>query len=223
MILIANGCSHTYGMELPEDQRLDNCFAGLIAKELGMEFVNLAIPGASNDRIFRTSVEYIVDHKEESFWLIGWTERSRHEWYFAPYQEHIGLAHWSMFDERPTQMFRATVQMILHEAYYTKGWYSDNQSDWLKWSTHIHNLQAVFKLRNIPFFMFDTLDSRDTDGFLSIECPEYPSLSADLWGNYFYGEHNRSNICENGHPNKAGHRLWADILMAHIRKVHLQL
>ena len=62
MILIANGCSHTAGAEI-ENSMQGECYEKAWPKKLGdslgYKSINLAISGASDDRVSRTTIEYI--------------------------------------------------------------------------------------------------------------------------------------------------------------------
>ncbi len=52
MKLYFNGCSHTYGDDLTD---FNKAWPGLIAKQIGCNFVNDAVSGGTNDRIvYRT-------------------------------------------------------------------------------------------------------------------------------------------------------------------------
>jgi hypothetical protein len=59
-VLYANGCSHTAGTKLAMENRFDLTWPNLLAKNLDFNLINDSTPGASNDRIFRTTIEYIL-------------------------------------------------------------------------------------------------------------------------------------------------------------------
>jgi hypothetical protein len=59
-VLYVNGCSHTRGTELAMEGRLDLTWPNLLAKHLEFNLINDSTLGASNDRIFRTTIEYIL-------------------------------------------------------------------------------------------------------------------------------------------------------------------
>lgn len=78
-----NGDSHTYGSygNTPQD-RVDNPFPRQIADTLNLEYTNIALPGGSNQRIIRTTIEELPFLKpKEDFILIGWTSWERTEWF----------------------------------------------------------------------------------------------------------------------------------------------
>jgi len=93
-ILYVNGCSHACGAEIEGDAigwkteyNLKWCFAGQIARRYNLEYVNDALPGGSNDRIFRTTISWILKFIEdggnvkELFCIIEWTSNKRFEFY----------------------------------------------------------------------------------------------------------------------------------------------
>ena len=91
MILIANGCSHTAGaeMEAPlQGECYEKAWPKKLADSLGYKPVNLAISGASDDRVVRTTIEYIGKLKKSPnynpskfFVVISWPGLHRTELY----------------------------------------------------------------------------------------------------------------------------------------------
>jgi len=80
--LITNGCSFTQGATLQNS--ISSRFGKLIADKLGLSETNLAEPGGSNDRIFRTSFNWVNLNKDkckDSLMIIGLTESYREEVY----------------------------------------------------------------------------------------------------------------------------------------------
>lgn len=78
--LWANGDSHTAGTYCDP---VDNPFAKQLADQFNLTYTNLAMPGGSNQRIIRTTVENLptLDPKD-TFLLIGWSTCDRTEWYW---------------------------------------------------------------------------------------------------------------------------------------------
>ena len=66
--ILINGCSHTAGSEIEGsgigegNYNRDNCFGAQLARKLGVVYTNLALPGASNDYINRTTSMWMLDH-----------------------------------------------------------------------------------------------------------------------------------------------------------------
>ena len=77
--LISIGCSHMYGSEIRGEgsftKTSELTFAGVVAKQLGIEHEDLSTPGGSNTHIRETALEHLVKNKtpEKTLYLIGWT------------------------------------------------------------------------------------------------------------------------------------------------------
>jgi hypothetical protein len=79
--LWVNGDSHTAGSYSPNN--VSDPFAKQIAQRLDLEYVNLALPGGSNQRIIRTTVDALSElDPTETVLLIGWSSWERTEWYW---------------------------------------------------------------------------------------------------------------------------------------------
>ena len=91
MILLANGCSHTAGMEIEyADQYTcyEKAWPAFVAKKLKLQPVNLATPGQSNDAIVRKTTDWLLEN-------VILTQR------FQPSQIKI-ITMWSGFDRSET-------------------------------------------------------------------------------------------------------------------------
>ena len=79
--LWVNGDSHTAGSYSPHN--VENPFAKQLANQFNLEYTNISLPGGSNQRIIRTTVEALPDlNPAETFILIGWSSWERTEWYW---------------------------------------------------------------------------------------------------------------------------------------------
>ena len=83
MLIYFNGDSNTEGTEL--DNPSEQGFAGKLAKKFNAQHINQAFAGASNDKIFRTTEEYLQECKTKNQFpdliIIGWTEWIREDWF----------------------------------------------------------------------------------------------------------------------------------------------
>ena len=89
MLLLANGCSHTAGAEI-EYELQGTCYEKAYAKHtaelLGWDYENIANSGASQERIIRTTIDWIgknykIYKNKEIFVVIMWSGPSRIEFY----------------------------------------------------------------------------------------------------------------------------------------------
>jgi hypothetical protein len=79
--LWVNGDSHTAGSYSPCN--VEQPFAKQLAQALDLEYTNIALPGGSNNRIIRTTIESLPKlNPQETFILIGWSSWERTEWYW---------------------------------------------------------------------------------------------------------------------------------------------
>jgi hypothetical protein len=89
--LVVNGCSFTYcqGLRYP----LLEGWPKLLAEKLDVPLINLAKPGTGNDRIVRTTVEYIYKNPlPNPLYLIAFSHSSRREEYHgAPFNDYQQL------------------------------------------------------------------------------------------------------------------------------------
>jgi len=95
--LVAIGCSHTYGTMLDGIQssslfNLQNNYAALLAKKNNFKYMNLSLPGGSNEYIHRTCIDWFTRIKkknEDYLVLIGWTSPFRMELRYPEESEYI--------------------------------------------------------------------------------------------------------------------------------------
>ena len=80
--LYVNGDSWAYGSGLVEGNRLEKCWAGCLAKDLGLELILNAERGGSNHRILRTTVQdlqQLINEGKRPLVILGWTFPHRYE------------------------------------------------------------------------------------------------------------------------------------------------
>jgi hypothetical protein len=77
MMLYVNGDSHSHGVGVAIHER----FSNIVAHEFNQDTINDAKVGASNQRILRTTQQYLETHRP-SLVLIGWSTWEREEWYY---------------------------------------------------------------------------------------------------------------------------------------------
>ena len=83
MKIFFNGDSHTCGSELKDP--LINCYSYRLAQLLNAEVIgNPSVGGAGNDRILRTTEEFLHECKGNypDLIVIGWSECYRFDWYY---------------------------------------------------------------------------------------------------------------------------------------------
>lgn len=91
--LVVNGCSYTYGHGIADP--INNGWASIIAKRLGVPLVNLAIPGQGNTAIYRRTMQYFYKdlfHHNNPFYIHAYSQSSRREAYLMEDQQYFIVA-----------------------------------------------------------------------------------------------------------------------------------
>lgn len=89
------GCSHAAGSELFDhdiDREYLASYPALLAKDLGHDIENHAIPGGSNDAIFRALFEVSPHIRSDDMIVFCWTVASRAEIWSADDQQYLAFA-----------------------------------------------------------------------------------------------------------------------------------
>lgn len=93
--LFAFGCSVTHGCELvnsaQDSRNIPGSYPALLANQLGIEYINLAVCGASNEYIFHKIFENLESITSNDILLVCWTSYVREcwvndnqHWFFIP-------------------------------------------------------------------------------------------------------------------------------------------
>jgi hypothetical protein len=169
--LVAIGCSHTAGAELykglsdhPKSKALS--FASTIAKELDLQYINLAQNGASNDYIFRNTIKFINQNQSsinDYFFLIGWTSAWRFELRYRDDEQYVHNKGQHIIDPKyvpcSPNMWLDNIQESRMKKMVTK--FSDILAEpvltYDKMATYAWSLQQVFKSLKINYHMFNAI------------------------------------------------------------------
>ena len=217
MILYTNGCSFTWGDEL---SNRNSRYASLLANKLNCELVDNSMCGASNERILRTTLDYLQDPKtdlENLIVVIGWSGISRTEIYDNG---------WDTIT--PTMM--GTDKRAIE--YYQ--WIQSEQQDNLKFYNQVLLLQLWLEKHNVKYFMFridsgqvkmvvkDGSNREVSDGYdtthlsqqqiKDINLKAFPSYISNTLTFREYGIQNGGGLKPKGHPNEKSHELFSEYL-----------
>jgi lysophospholipase L1-like esterase len=159
MTVLVNGCSFTEGLSL---QSTELAWPGQLGKLLNQPVVNLALGGASNSRINRTTIEYLSINPTPELVIIGWTAIDRDELSYSQGQYLRLTSNDCLVDnknELPNDLghihkFWATE---LHNEYI-------NFRDWIYLILH---LQDYFKEKDIKFLFFLALGNNYIKEFVN--------------------------------------------------------
>jgi hypothetical protein len=207
VILYANGDSHSYGAGVDPKEK----FVTLIAEKLNLSLINQAVVGSSNQKIIRTTQDYLKNNNPD-FILIGWSTWEREEWF---YNEKYYDVNSSGHDVLPKE---------LQEKY--KVWVTEQTSDTVDiksqhWHQEIYKLHLELMEKNIPHVFFNCMYN-------------FFHITEELdWGHNYIGPYdnklsyywylkNQGYIPDSWyHYGADGHSAWGKFLIEYIKKYDL--
>lgn len=201
--LVTFGDSWCYGDELPEDTRPHKSFPALMAKSLGIDLENHAVPGNSIQGMIWDLLLWNDKGTDADLLLVGITSGGRMSWWrhqrpfwHSIWMEHGHQQHWPGFRaaHEVNRIWRA-------EIYH---WHQDR----LTYLTLLNNLSAIAKHRDIPLLVFEIYH-----GFERPDCMQYNFLIQDFALQKWLKEQGGSNFMPGGHPTEFGHQLIAQHLL----------
>jgi hypothetical protein len=228
MILFSNGCSWTWGgglnLDHHNDLRNNSVWPKKLSDLLGTEkYYNLAAGCGSNQRIVRTTFDWILSQTKEDLdktvAIIQWTELSRYEFYYPSNNRNE-------YENHQSRWVRCKVDCILNQ-------YDDNESakkkyNDLRLSTYteiegmyrfIGDLLAVENLltqHNIPYY-FWTYDTRLLERFPK-EIYEFCKSRFNWLNSIDTKEWQYDRVSDDDpHPSFLGHEQIAQFLAEHIK------
>lgn len=170
MILYTNGCSHVaagealntacfaeddsryfYLKRKPHPENLAVSFSAILAKLLKARLYCDAESAASNDRILRTTQEFLKGHykekvQEDVFVLIGWTTWEREEWQHEGEYYQVNS---SGLDKLPEPLQPKYKQWIIDTA---TNWHAHQH----KWHQKVWDLHLELNEQNIKHLFFNS-------------------------------------------------------------------
>ena len=221
-ILLTNGCSWVNGAGLQD--RESERWSYHLAKKLNMEDINLSSEGASNDRILRTTIEWLKENKDkfsDVLVVIGWTQMTRTEFFndvVGKWENQNFLSFGDGSEDLRSESFYEgqSKHMLQHTKLspndvwwrvYLKYFFSMEQ----RYNSFFNSIlysQSIFKSFGIDYIYFASFDN------------ELEKISfQDLIDEKYIIRDNMIMIDfsdENGHPGIKSHKKWADFLFEKI-------
>ncbi len=203
-MILANGCSFTYGDELDNPER--DAWPAVLAAMANEPVMNLGQSGGSNDRILRTIVEVIEANSDNTKVVIAWTSPTRLE--ISNLDIHINLHRY-----HPDKSELIKMKDIIYR-HWGEDW------AWKKFHTQTHLLHGYLKSKNIPHLFLSTFDIAENFKRYRTQLP------TDVWF-----APTKNIICEwidelgaagyapNRHPSVLGHRYIAEKIYEHTRNL----
>lgn len=141
-----NGCSFMWGDELIDP--LNTRFSRLMCDDLGIEEINLSIKGASNSRIYRTTIDYLTNcETTPEYVIIAWSGIDRFEFLYPYKQDKHDDYYMQCSRSRLDQPEFAPVRNSLYG--YVKDIASD-PLDCINTLTYMNGMQLLCSSMNIP-------------------------------------------------------------------------
>jgi hypothetical protein len=145
MKIYVNGCSTTYGHELPESSRLNKVWAKLVANHYRAELFNDAVKGGSNDRIVGRVITQINNFDK---FYIQWSFVDRFLLYDANNWNEVNFQKILLNDQYKDKEYF----LKFGKLYYT--YWCNSLFDFKKWLQQIILLQNFFERHKKPYIMF---------------------------------------------------------------------
>jgi len=150
MILYTIGDSWTYGYDLENPKT--ECYPYLLSQKLGCDLINEGLPAASNDWMFRKSIEWILknDISKLELFIVGWSFPWRREENFSFYHGGDPKSERKNYGNGP-------------DGEPISKWISENLFDmrlsYIKTFTYIYTLQEILKSKKINYLFYYPLDN----------------------------------------------------------------
>lgn len=224
--LWVNGDSHTAGSHSP--QAVTNTFAQQIAQHFNLDYTNTALPGGSNQRIIRTTVEALPDlDPADTFILIGWSSWERTEWYYN--------RHWHAVCGDPGYNVPKFIQQRWQENNeYFQRHFVDRTAEQEIWRCGKEQEHAIFTfhqlLHNLGYkFLFflgceyPFFQQEEQGGQISSRLPWLPRTWAhDPYAETGFSHHSQQLGFERDqlwHYGQDAHNAWAQVLIPQVQAI----
>jgi hypothetical protein len=215
LTLLTNGCSFTWGAEL-DDRELR--FGALLSRKLNCNLVDISENGSSNERILRTTFDYLNNsdvNLNELIVVIGWSGISRTEYFTGGWVKMT-----------PTMI--GTNEVATN--YYS--YMQSKQQDNLKFYNQVLLLQLWLEKHNVKYFMFriddgqtkmmikdgsqrEVVDGFDTEYLTesqvkSINLDNFPSYIDNDYTFREFALRNGGGLKPGRHPDEKSHELFTE-------------
>lgn len=197
-------------------------FSGVIAEQLGMKILNLAIPGCSNDTIFRRVNKFVQGNYpvnlEECFVMVFWTGVVRREFFRSDTNVYLNYSPlWANSLQLIPKFHKIYSKHLLHEGY-----------DLNKAFNYIYSINGLLSYKQIEFLQGYALqDERLADAVKEAQIPNF--ISYDPYDAVCalpivkgWNLKNNPLIFPGQHPTEMGHKYIAKTYLEMIDKLDKQ-
>ena len=247
MILVANGCSHTAGAEIEEPLQgecYERAWPKYLGNLIGCESVNLAMSGASNHRVVRTTIEFLHSYissensnVKDLFFVILWPGMFRTEIHNPEGFADSGMyfdGGWCPLVVGNDDCYKEQLDFASYN--YYKSWVTthDRYHNIIDFYLNVLTLQNLFKFYGVNYLFWNAANSglQDEKSFeaykIHIDQKRYPKLFSTQYSYTSLCHASGQNIAEgsvqsgfNSHYDEEGHEWFASFLFKYMTKSNL--
>ena len=167
MHLVVNGCSHTAGAEI-EYPRQGECYekawGAQLATRLGATYENLAMSGASNQRVVRTTYEWLYNYIssgkdiKDLFVICMWPGTYRTEIHFDKKYDFNFDNKWLPIIVGNDDQYRETFPRTLYNYYRAWTVFNDTVMGVTEYYSNVLNLQNLLIRYKIKYLFINAVD-----------------------------------------------------------------
>ena len=189
------GCSHAAGSEMADGK--NKSYPCLIAEQLGYSHINLAVPGGSNDAVFRILIDNINNITINDIVIACWTGLNRTEVY-----------------DYETKVWQ-TINLTSNTNSYHKHWLVNHGEEKFGQLNKIKNILALNTLCQRK-----TIKVINVDSFWpiwDIQIQDLFAIEDNFWDWSLSNNFSKTN---NGHFDLDAHRAFANHILRNINELH---
>lgn len=213
-MLYANGDSFTYGTGVDKQ----NTWPALLAKELGYELVNDAVPGGSNHRVVRTTIDFLSKHKPKLV-VVAWSSYLRTEWPSSD-PNPTAVANLDYNGQPIIQVQPNYTKYNKKDLHTVEEFYRNANQEWLidNYINQVLLLQNYLKYSTIQYVFVNALDNYEREFYRSKTKTNLVTGEFLGWPNQCFNQwFDASQRLPDGHLNEQGHVRLTEMLLNHVK------
>ena len=208
MKLFVNGCSHSAG---DGTSTLANSWPNQLAGLLGADLINYSLSGASNQRMIRTTREWLssIDVQKKHFVIIGWSSWEREEWYHNQQFYQVNAGGHSRLPRELKDRYMKYVSQLDNNGYVNAA--KDTEEEIYQLAEDLQYYQVEYLFFNSFMQISETLKNNRWD------YRYMTPFSNEL--NYFTYLEQAGHLPESGrHFKDVAQTTWAQVVFQYIKK-----
>ena len=179
------GCSHAAGSEMSQDYAYGclNSYPALIAQQLGYQVYNHAIPGGSNDAMFRIGCRLLPTLSSHDIIIACWIGPHRTEIYHEDNQEWLPISPGNLFGRTvPDEIMREGRQV----SFCSLPEYEDYRNKWCVYgnsveASHLNKIKNTYALNAMAYGMSVKVINLESFGSVDLPlCPPWINRPVDI-------------------------------------------